>query len=368
MPVAPVNRNGDVVLYYEDSGAPDTHNTYVTVILIHGAVFHSGSFRRMVPYAAKNNLRFIAVNERDYPGSSPFSSEELAAMSNPDKAEQARALQKQAEEIAEFMVHIIKKYDIPAASSSGGGLALLGWSLGSLLPLAFLANADKYPPGHTELLGRYLRTVVLHDPSVLCVGEAPPIVETSISNWPLLNPQLPLDERLRIFPIWASSYFTPVNDLLSLTLPTLAARVVVDQKSADEPLAFSFAPSVSKISTAELESITYPDALIRLMEYIDQLDISVFRDSFLRAIGRDELNDKTHEAVSSNIFWPDCKVLLTWCDMTTPDCMFTSAHIAKTAQEGHTRRQVKVVRVERANHFVHWDDPERFAELLAHHI
>lgn len=42
MPVAPVDANGDIVLYYEDSGAPDTQETYVTVVLIHGAVFHSG--------------------------------------------------------------------------------------------------------------------------------------------------------------------------------------------------------------------------------------------------------------------------------------------------------------------------------------
>jgi len=368
MPVAPVNHDGDVALYYEDSGVPNEGNTYVTVVLVHGAVFHSGSFRRMFSYAAKNNLRLIAINTRDYPGSSPFSTETFAAMSNPDKAVQAGVMQTQAEEVAEFLVHIIKTYEIPARSESGGGLALLGWSLGNNLPLAFLAHVDRYPAGHVELLGRYLRTVVLHDPSLISVGEAPPIAETSISNWPLLNPQLSLNERLRIFPIWASSYYTPVKDLLSLTLPALAARVPMGQITVGDDLDTTFVPFVSKMSAAELESITYPDAFTRLMQSIGQLDISVFKDNFSRALAINEPNRKIHEGISSKIFWPQCKILLTWCDMTIIDCIVSSTHIVKAVQEGHTGRRVEVVRVERANHFVHWDDPERFTEILAHHI
>lgn len=320
----------------------------------------------MVPYAARNNLRLIALNTRDYPGSSPFSSEELAAMSNPDKAVQARALQNQAEEIAEFLVHIIKEYQIPATSPSGGGLALMGWSLGNILPLAFLANADAYAPEHVELLGRYLRTVVLHgerdsilsslpgvdrptffrlDPSLICVGEAPPIAETSVSNWPLLNPGIPLDERLRIFPIWASSYYTPVEDLLSLTLPTAAARIVLDNNLAEGNSTSPFTASVSRMSAAELESITYHDAFTRLMQSLGRVDISLFQDNFSRALVEQSDDD-------SGTIWPDCKVLLSWCDMTIIDCMLSSAYITKTAKKGHVGRRVEVVQIERANHFV----------------
>lgn len=43
MPLAPVNDNG-TQLYYEDSGAPDT-DSYVTLVLIHGTVFHAREYK-----------------------------------------------------------------------------------------------------------------------------------------------------------------------------------------------------------------------------------------------------------------------------------------------------------------------------------
>lgn len=43
MPFAPVNEDG-AVMYYDDSGIPDDSATYTTVILVHGLVFHGGSY------------------------------------------------------------------------------------------------------------------------------------------------------------------------------------------------------------------------------------------------------------------------------------------------------------------------------------
>lgn len=43
MPYAPVNKDG-AVMYYDDSGIPGDSTTYTTVILVHGLVFHGGSY------------------------------------------------------------------------------------------------------------------------------------------------------------------------------------------------------------------------------------------------------------------------------------------------------------------------------------
>ena len=39
MPTAPVDDRG-TVLYYEDTGAPEGSSTYLTVVLVHGLLFH----------------------------------------------------------------------------------------------------------------------------------------------------------------------------------------------------------------------------------------------------------------------------------------------------------------------------------------
>lgn len=48
MPTAPVDNKGNV-LYYEDSGEPAGSADYVTLVLIHGMCFHSGTFSTSVP-------------------------------------------------------------------------------------------------------------------------------------------------------------------------------------------------------------------------------------------------------------------------------------------------------------------------------
>ena len=41
MPTAPVNNQG-VVVYYEDTGAPEGCEDYLTLVLLHGLSFHGG--------------------------------------------------------------------------------------------------------------------------------------------------------------------------------------------------------------------------------------------------------------------------------------------------------------------------------------
>lgn len=41
MPTAPVN-DIEAVVYYEDTGAPDDRDSYLTIVLVHGLTFHGG--------------------------------------------------------------------------------------------------------------------------------------------------------------------------------------------------------------------------------------------------------------------------------------------------------------------------------------
>ncbi len=103
---------------------------------------------------------------RDYPGSSRFSPEELKAIASSDRETQAKAIKALGLQISAFLVHIIKKCDIPKFTEENGkkkgGLALLGWSLGNLVSMSMLGNAGTLPDDTKDFLERYLRTVVMY--------------------------------------------------------------------------------------------------------------------------------------------------------------------------------------------------------------
>lgn len=129
------------------------------------------SFARLLPHAAQHDLRVIALNRRDYAGSSPFSNEELAAIDRDDQDAQDEFSKMRGLEIAEFLVWVIDELGIPKASPDGktAGLVLLGWSLGTNTALAFLAHLSTYPAAIREKLEGYLRTLVLYGELSACI-------------------------------------------------------------------------------------------------------------------------------------------------------------------------------------------------------
>lgn len=67
-------------------------------------------------------------------------------------------------EIALFLMRLIEKENIPKMSKEGneGGIVLLGWSLGALTTLAFLADLSTYPGEAREILSSHLRAFLIY--------------------------------------------------------------------------------------------------------------------------------------------------------------------------------------------------------------
>lgn len=126
----------------------------------------------MFKYAAEHDMRLVAVTLRDYPGSTPFTPEEHAALRSPDKEIQAAMIRDRGHELASFLAWFVRKESIPpmTISSSGngieetvaGGLALLGWSWGNCMTMSLVAHADSLPAETKELLEPYMRTLVAY--------------------------------------------------------------------------------------------------------------------------------------------------------------------------------------------------------------
>ncbi len=100
---------------------------------------------------------------RDYPGSSPYTQEELSAISSSDSELQTGAIYVQGEQIAAFIEAFIRSHDIPRLNENiSGGIVVLTWSIANFVSMSMLGNAAMLPEKTKYLLEEYLYSVVLY--------------------------------------------------------------------------------------------------------------------------------------------------------------------------------------------------------------
>ncbi|KLO13387.1 hypothetical protein SCHPADRAFT_828048 [Schizopora paradoxa] len=170
-----VDDDGDKEFAFLDSGSPGG-DAYKTLAFVHGHTYHSNVFSRLFPLAANYNLRIIAVNRRDYVGSSPFSQTELDDLHCDDVDRLKAFMRMRGLEIAAFLVWAIRELELPLKDETGRpGLSLIGWSLGNITTMAFLCYAATYPPEVIQTLEKYLGGLYIYDFAYNGMGyESPP--------------------------------------------------------------------------------------------------------------------------------------------------------------------------------------------------
>lgn len=120
-----------------------------------------------MPFAAERNLRLVFLNQRGYPGSTAFSSEDVEGLRG-SSDEQGQVMRDRGLEIAEFLRWFIETASIPPIkttpdlNASTGGISLLAWSGGTMASTAMLAHADKLSEGTQKLLSEYIRSCVMY--------------------------------------------------------------------------------------------------------------------------------------------------------------------------------------------------------------
>ncbi|KAI0337254.1 hypothetical protein BDW22DRAFT_1364336 [Trametopsis cervina] len=365
MPQAPVDDAG-AVLFYEDSGAPPNSTEYTTIVLVHGMIFHSGTFHRLLPHAHTHNLRLVLLNMRDYPNSSPLTPADRAALSSTPAA----ALRGLAHQLAAFMAYFVRTYEIPERTGEGkgrGGIVLSTWSFSNTLHLALLADAHLLPRETNTLLRRYWRRSVLYDPALGNIGAAvPPGVYS-----PLRDPSLPSPtKRIAAFSLWVSSYFPPVppSSIPSYTLADLLARQA--QGSDNERT-----PSVERMSEEERKgTASGVEEVIGGVEAMRAVPRTVYEDNTRRALWEPDVDpesDANENGEEGRMTFPELSVLVLWFDSSIGDCIWATKllHDAHAAASPPPRsREVEFVSVSGCNHLAHWDEPERIVRALAEHV
>ncbi|OBZ68182.1 hypothetical protein A0H81_11984 [Grifola frondosa] len=363
---APVDDKG-TVLFYEDSGAPAGSTTYTTIVFVHGNLFHGAVFRRLAQYAASHNLRLVFLNLRDFPGSTPYTPAEVEAIRSPSRKTQDDTLRACGLEIAAFMSWFIETENLPPiaepsdACSDGaltGGIALLGWSSGTCITMPVLAHADKMSDDMRKLFDAHFRSFILYDPSIISTG-------STLSGklyTPLEDESLTFQERMDKFSVYVSSYYHPLRDLFNnlSQSPSFHPDLNVDP---------NYIPTVGRMSPEDLRSMTDRDAVARSQSLFRYIDAQVYEENMRRALFDCHFDDGSG---ISKAIWPALQVRVVSCDMSTPSCVLAASILEKeyralddSPDKLTRRRPLHVHRLEGANHFVHWDEPERFVKLLA---
>lgn len=208
MSPATLKVNDNVELAYLDSGAPQGLPDYTTVFAVHGMIFTTGVFEKMLAAAPKKGVRVVAIQRRPFSGSTPFSAEELKiTLTGGTEAERAEYSEARGHELALFISKFISNFNLPPASGTKGGSILLGWSVGGILPVLAVGHSKTLPNDVKERLGAHIRSVIVYESAPLCFGLPMPAQNFS----PLVDEAVPQNKRLQLFGQWCVGYFDHGN-------------------------------------------------------------------------------------------------------------------------------------------------------------
>lgn len=109
--------------------------------------------------AVSRSLRLICINRRGYPGTTPYSPEELKALTEGSESEKAAVLAQQGVNYALCVDGIIQKCGL--SNNEGGGIALVVWSMGNAFLFSLLASITSLPVEIRERLRAYIKTIIM---------------------------------------------------------------------------------------------------------------------------------------------------------------------------------------------------------------
>jgi len=339
------------VFAYKDTGVPSTtyNRPYPTLVMVHGLAFQAGVFSRLAQKAGKLSARVVLINRRGYPLSKPFSDEDCTRMiSSADDAERGRStvdnfVKELARELYDFLIHLVSAGDIPLKS-----VTLAGWSLGALWMAALLTHAPSFSATEA-MLHPYIRRVIVYDPMPQLLCYQPPKLYD-----PLRDPSVAPGEHGKVFLRWISGYYAHGD-----TVEMLEQRDALPERR----------PSVENMSPEDLIQNVYAEGtqpehmdLLLVRSGVKQGTFERIREAALFP-SQDTENDRE---------WGEIELRFVWCDRAAWLLVWSAwafkaemAENIKEAKDSKKRmRKTSMVCIRGANHFAHWDEPERTLSVL----
>lgn len=90
-------------------------------------------------------------------------------MKTKDVAVESNFMRERGLEMAKFLVWLVENLDIPPVSAQGGGIALLGWSIGNVTTMAMLRFLPTFPNEVRDVVISYLRAFIVYGASFVFI-------------------------------------------------------------------------------------------------------------------------------------------------------------------------------------------------------
>ncbi|KAI9066194.1 hypothetical protein FKP32DRAFT_1566413 [Trametes sanguinea] len=330
-----------VELSYIDSGIPSSSEEgYTTMFALHGTGFTSPIFEKVMSLATLANIRFVAINRRDYPGSTPYTPEEMQTIISGSYDEKVAFVKARGLELASFVDQFIVRNNIPPISKEGkhGGFALIGWSYGSFVALSAVANVGSLDTPARARWAAHMRALVLQEPPTVAIGSPLPSPFWS----PMVDFSIPEELRGPFHSQWVTSYFKHGD---------LSTR---DFKAVSYVLPATFrAPTIFNIPEERLKEIDYaPPAtgsdLFMMLHFNDEMNASYRKACFDQDIRQ---------------LLPNMKVTAIAGDSAN-SLTYPAYWAMEDDNEAHGGGMINFNGfVKGTNHFIHWDEPAKALEL-----
>ncbi|KAH8077393.1 hypothetical protein BXZ70DRAFT_703108 [Cristinia sonorae] len=348
MPALQMSANGPLAVH--DSGVPEGVETYTTLFIIHGYAWHSGVFARVLPHAAQYRTRIVLVNRRDYPGATPLSSLELGQLrvakdAAPGTEVAVNDLRGFFKERAREIYQLLGRF-IVSERIEKNSVVVLGWSLGVAFLSALLTYAPAFSLSEVNLnVAGYIKYVVAYDASQRSMGQPPP----DIAYHPLQDPTSPIEKRVQQFSIWVSGYFRH-PDIRASNLEMhdyqAAPRPTALTMSEDEMASAMYAPAGAEGGSDEMLTATIKHGVF------DELRVAALLPA----------------ETSKRNEWARIRWRHIWGDRSAWGVPYSAVLLERELEEakkaGKYTRPVENVCFEGANHFGHWDTPDRFMRIV----
>lgn len=157
--------------------------------------------------------------------------------------------------------------------------------------------------------------------------------------YPVHDESIPLDKRGAAFIRWVSAFWTPMPEFTD-DAQVLAGRAIVYDETGDK----KYQPTTDILSAKEVEDITYPDVFLRSGRAVFTTNNRVWWDNAQHALC--DIDGK----------FSHVKALLIWCDMSPAGCLVGTKNLVdrvkEASAEGKATRELTVLKMEGANHFV----------------
>ncbi|TFK53392.1 hypothetical protein OE88DRAFT_1626342 [Heliocybe sulcata] len=327
MPLSdPINSAG-VQFHYEDSGAPSSA-VYTTLVAIHGSSYHSAIFAKLLPLAARHNLRLVLLNRRDYPGSTPVSQDELEKIRSDNLGVNAAVLRELGLQIASFIAWYARTASIPqvqigVSGEPEGGLSVLAWSSGNATTSAAIANLAELEEEQKACLKGRLRTYIIYDSPSYIFGIPQ---DVALYN-PFRDPSLK-DAKAKsdVFNVWVTMYYQHPNPD-SGSLSGLSFRGI--ENPPPEKIA-----TYHRFRSDHLAEVSCPEALMpdKGEGNVRYMPIAVWDENITKLFCDPRGTEE----------FPDLKIKLIWCRESNPDMPWGAGQLKGKA---------------------HWDLPEETIEF-----